>query len=454
MDNAVAARASMGASLGFHIIFAVLGVGLPALLVAAEGLGLWRRDEVWLRLARRWAKGFGIVFAVGAVSGTVLSFELGLLWPAFMRLSGSIIGLPFSAEGVAFFLEAIFLGLYLYGWERLSPLAHWLCGLPLVVSGAASALFVTTVNAWMNTPAGFRLAHGQVVAVDPWRAILNPSTPDETMHVLLSAFATTGFGVAAVYAVGILRGRTDALHRRGLALSLAMGALATPLLGLTGDASARFVATAQPAKLAAMEALFRTTTGAPLTIGGLPDPRTGQIHFGLPIPHALSLLITITNPNARITGLDAFPRRDWPAVPAVHLAFDTMVGTGFALLGVGVWFWLAYWRGKTVPTQRLLLLATVIAGPLSFLGMEAGWLVTEFGRQPWVVYGVLRTADAATTAPGVMVFFLIFLAIYAGLALTTARLLLRLARHNRAGSVSIVGVEPGLSARVEAERVR
>ncbi len=451
MDNAVAARASMGASLGFHIIFAVLGVGLPALLVAAEGLGLWRRDEVWLRLARRWAKGFGIVFAVGAVSGTVLSFELGLLWPAFMRLSGSIIGLPFSAEGVAFFLEAIFLGLYLYGWERLSPLAHWLCGLPLVVSGAASALFVTTVNAWMNTPAGFRLAHGQVVAVDPWRAILNPSTPDETLHVLLSAYAATGFGVAAIYALGLLRGRADALHRRALALSLAMGALAAPLLALTGDASARFVAAAQPAKLAAMEALFHTTEGAPLTIGGLADPRTGQVHFGLPIPHALSLLITITNPNARITGLDAFPRRDWPAVPVVHLAFDTMVGTGMALLGLGAWFWLAFWRGKAVPTQRLLLVAVVVCGPLAFIGMEAGWLVTEFGRQPWVVYGVLRTADAATTAPGVLVFFLIFLAIYLGLALTTGRLLLLLARHNREDGVPAAPEGPHVPLRIGAE---
>ncbi len=446
MDNALAARASMDASLGFHIIFAVLGVGLPALLVAAEGLGLWRHDDAWMRLAQRWAKGFGILFAVGAVSGTVLSFELGLLWPAFMRLSGSIIGLPFSAEGVAFFLEAIFLGLYLYGWDRLSPLQHWLCGLPLVVSGAASALFVTTVNAWMNTPAGFRLAHGQVVAVNPWKAITNPSTPDETMHVLLSAFAATGFGVAAVYAAGILRGRNDALHRRGLALALAMGALAAPLLGLTGDASARFVAVAQPAKLAAMEALFHTTDGAPLTIGGIPDPRTGQIHFGIPIPHALSLLITVDNPNARVTGLDAFPRRDWPAVVPVHLAFDTMVGTGFALLGLGLWFWLAFWRGKRVPTSRPLLLVTLVAGPLAFIGMEAGWLVTEFGRQPWVVYGVLRTADAATTAPGVMVFFLIVLAIYLGLALTSARLLLRLARRNREADAPRPRVTPTLRA--------
>ncbi len=432
MNHALAARASMGTSLGFHIIFAVLGVGLPVLLIGAEGIGLWRHDEVWLRLAHRWAKAFGILFAVGAVSGTVLSFELGLLWPAFMRLSGSIIGLPFSAEGVAFFLEAIFLGLYLYlyGWERLSPLAHWLCGLPIALSGAASALFVTTVNAWMNAPAGFRLSHGRVVAVDPWQAIMNPATPTQTIHMLVAAYAATGFGVAAVYAAGLLRGRDDVLHRRGLVAGMALGALCPPLLALTGDASARFVATDQPTKLAAMEALFRTTRGAPLAIGGLPDTQTGTLWGAIEIPRLLSVLVAF-DPNARVRGLAAFPRQDWPLVVPVHLAFDVMAGMGCALLGLALWFWVALWRGQRVPTGRLLLVAAFAAGPLSFLTIEAGWLVTEFGRQPWVVYGVLRTADAVTPARGVTVFLVLFLAIYVGLALTTVRLLLLLAERDR-----------------------
>src|SRR5215472_8604779 len=231
MNQVELARATMGTSLAFHIVFAALGVGLPLLLVITEGLGLWRRDPVWMDLARRWSLAFGLLFAVGAVSGTVLSFELGLLWPRFMALSGSMIGLPFSAEGFAFFLEAIFLGLYLYGWDRLSPVRHWLCSLPIAVSGAASALFVVMVNAWMNSPAGFRFENGAVTNVDPLAAALNPAVGTEDPHMLFSAYTVTGFLVGAVYAAGILRGRLDAAHRRGLALGMALGLVAIVLAG-------------------------------------------------------------------------------------------------------------------------------------------------------------------------------------------------------------------------------
>src|SRR5262252_10039955 len=231
MDNVTLARVTMGTSLAFHIVFAVLGVGLPVLLSVAEGLGLRRKDAVWMDLARRWSKAFGVLFAVGAVSGTVLSFELGLLWPRFMALSGSMIGLPFTAEGFAFFLEAIFLGLYLYGWNRLSPLQHWLCSIPIAVSGAASALFVVMVNSWMNSPTGFGIENGAITQVDPLAAALNPSVSTEDPHMLFSAYTVTGFLVAAVYAAGILRGRRDAAHRRGLALGMALGVVAILLAG-------------------------------------------------------------------------------------------------------------------------------------------------------------------------------------------------------------------------------
>src|SRR5258708_7120988 len=242
MDNATIARATMGTSLGFHIAFAVLGVGMPLLMSVAEGLALWRHDEIWMQLARRWARAFGILFAVGAVSGTVLSFELGLLWPRFMAFSGSIIGLPFSAEGFAFFIEAIFLGLYLYGWDRLPPVGHWLTSIPIALSGAASSVFVVMANAWMNTPAGFRLGpDGQLASVDPLAAALNPSTATEDPHMLVSAYVVTAFLVAAVYAAGLLRGRNDIFHRRGLASGIAMAAVAIVLAGVTGDSSARFV---------------------------------------------------------------------------------------------------------------------------------------------------------------------------------------------------------------------
>jgi len=433
MDQVRLARATMGTSLGFHIVFAVLGVGFPVLIAVAEGLGLRRHDQVWMDLARRWARAFGILFAVGAVSGTTLSFELGLLWPRFMAFSGSIIGLPFSAEGFAFFLEAIFLGLYLYGWERLSPLRHWLCSLPIVLSGAASAWFVVTANAWMNTPAGFQARDGQVLQVDPLRAVFNPATPTETLHVLASAYAVTGFCVAAVYAAGILKGRTNPLHRRALPLAMLMAALATPLLGLTGDASARFDAAREPVKLAAFEPVFRTQRGAPLHVGGIPNPAAERTDFAIEIPKALSFL-AFYDADAQVTGLDAFRPEDRPNPIPVHIAFQLMVGIGFGLGFLALAYWIAAWRRRRFPTGRWILWAIVAAGPASVVGMESGWIVTEMGRQPWIVQGVIRTADAATTAPGLATTFVIFIAIYIALAVTCARLLLAQAKRDRGRS--------------------
>jgi cytochrome d ubiquinol oxidase subunit I len=430
MDNATIARATMGTSLGFHIVFAVLGVGMPVLMSVAEGLAIWRHDQTWMLLARRWARAFGILFAVGAVSGTALSFELGLLWPRFIALSGSMIGLPFTAEGFAFFLEAIFLGLYLYGWDRLSPLQHWLCSLPIAISGAASALFVVMVNAWMNSPAGFRLQNGAITQVDPLAAALNPSVSTEDPHMLFSAYTVSGFLVAAVYAAGILRGRRDAAHRRGLALGMAMGVVAIALAGFWGDASARFLYQAQPAKFAAMEGVFHTQRGAPITIGGLALPSQQRIVAGVVIPYGLSLLATF-DPNAQVQGLDAVARQDWPDPTTVHASFDTMVGLS-GLSGVAALvFWALAWRRRRIPTGRWLLRALVAAGPATVIAMEAGWFVTELGRQPWTVYGILRTSDAATSSPGVGPTFAIFIVIYVGLAAVTARLLLELARRRR-----------------------
>lgn len=424
----------MGTSLGFHIVFAVLGVGLPMLMAIAEGLALWRRDEAWMLLARQWSRAFGILFAVGAVSGTVLSFELGLLWPRFMAFSGGIIGLPFSAEGFAFFTEAIFLGLYLYGWERLSPVAHWLTSIPIAVSGAASSLFVVMANAWMNTPAGFRLGpDGELAQVDPVAAAINPSTATEDPHMLASAYVVTGFLVAAVYAAGLLRGRNDVFHRRGLASGMAMGAVAIVLAGITGDASARFVYEAQPAKFAAMEGIYQTQRGAPIHIGGIPVDSEHRVLYAIEIPGALSFLATF-DPNAEVRGLDSFPAADRPDPLLVHLSFDGMAGLGILLGLLAAAFWvLVVWR-RSIPRWRPLLVGLVAAGPASVVAMESGWFVTEFGRQPWIVYGIMRVSQAATTAPALGLTFAIFIAIYAGLALATARLLLILAARDREGT--------------------
>jgi cytochrome d ubiquinol oxidase subunit I len=431
MDNTTLARATMGTSLGFHIVFAVLGVGLPLLMSVAEGLALWRHDEAWMALARRWSRAFGILFAVGAVSGTVLSFELGLLWPRFMAFSGAIFGLPFSAEGFAFFIEAIFLGLYLYGWDRLSPVKHWLTSIPIALSGAASSVFVVMANAWMNTPAGFRLGpDGQLAQVDPVAAALNPSTATEDPHMLVSAYVVTGFLVAAVYAAGLLRGRNDIFHRRGLASGMAMAAIAIVLAGITGDSSARFIYGAQPAKFAALEGIYQTQRGAPLHIGGIPFDAQHRVLFAIEIPKALSFLAAF-DPNAEVRGLDSFPAADRPNTVLVHLSFDGMVGLGLLLGLLAAAFWLIAIRRRSLPTRRALLLGLVAAGPASVAAMESGWFVTEFGRQPWIVYGVMRTSEAATTAPALGLTFAIFIAIYAGLAITTGRLLLMLAARNR-----------------------
>jgi cytochrome d ubiquinol oxidase subunit I len=434
VDNATLARATMGTSLGFHIVFAVLGVGMPLLMSVAEGLALWRRDEAWMLLARRWAKAFGILFAVGAVSGTVLSFELGLLWPRFMAFSGAIFGLPFTAEGFAFFLEAIFLGLYLYGWDRLSPVKHWLTSIPIAVSGAASSVFVVMANAWMNTPAGFRLGpDGQLAQVDPLAAALNPSTATEDPHMLISAYVVTGFVVAAVYAAGLLRGRNDIFHRRGLAAGMAMAAVAIVLAGITGDTSARFVYGAQPVKFAALEGLYQTQRGAPVTLFGIPSDAQHRVLYGIQIPYALSILAAL-DPNAEVRGLDSFPAADRPNPVIVHLSFDVMVNLGIVIGLLAALFWVMAIRRRSVPSSRFLLLGLVAAGPAAVTVMEAGWFVTEFGRQPWIVYGIMRTSQAATSAPALGLTFEVFIAVYAGLAITTAQLLLMLAARTRSAS--------------------
>lgn len=432
MNELLAARAQMGTSLAFHIIFSVLGVGLPLLMCISEGLALHRRDATWMALTRRWARASAILFAIGAVSGTILSFELGLLWPTYTKFAGAVVGLPFALEGFAFFLEAIFLGLYLYGWNRLSPLAHWLCSFPIWISGLLSSWFIVTTNSWMNSPTGFQIHNGKVTGIDPWAAMFNPSTPYETVHMILSCYVATGLGVAAVYALAMLRGHRDAYNRKALTLAMAMAVVATPLQFISGDFNARFLVDSQPAKLAAMEGVFHTETGAPLRVGGLADPATGQVYYALEIPNGLSLLAR-GNPNATIQGLDTFAPQNRPeAIAAIHLSFDGMVGSGSFGILVSVVFWaLFFWKKRRVPENKLLLAGIFLSGPLAFLAVELGWMVTELGRQPWVIYGYLRTKDAVTTSPGLNISFFAFSIIYIALGTTLVWLLLQVARSPR-----------------------
>lgn len=428
MSDLLAARAQMGTSLAFHIIFSALGVGVPLLLCIAEGLALRTKNPSWMMLTRRWTRAVAVLFAIGAVSGTILSFELGLLWPTYTKFAGSVVGLPFMLEGFAFFTEAIFLGLYLYGWDRLSPRAHWLCSFPIWISGLASAWFIVSANSWMNTPTGFVIRNGKIVDINPFQAMFNPSTPFETVHMILACYVATGFAVAAVYAVAILRGKRSDYYKKGLLLGLAMGIIATPLQIVSGDFNARYLYQYQPTKFAAMEGVFRTQAGAPLSVGGLADPNTGRVIYALEIPKGLSILATF-NPDATVKGLDQVTRADWPNTTIIHSSFDGMVGSGFFMLLVAVIFWFLYWRNKRqVPENRYLLSAIVLTGFLGFLAIELGWMVTEIGRQPWVIYGYLRTKDAATTAPWLNISFLVFSLIYVLMAAALIWLLLRIAR--------------------------
>jgi cytochrome d ubiquinol oxidase subunit I len=432
LSNLEAARIQMAVSLGFHIVFAALGIGMPVMMLIAEYRANRTRDPEWMALTRRWAKAVGVLVAVGAVSGTVLSFALGLFWPGLMGRWGAVIGLPFALEAFAFFIEAIFLGIYLYGWDRLSPWVHWWSGWPVAIGGAASAVFVVAANAWMQTPVGFRLAlDGRVVDVEPIRAMLNPSTPVMVTHMMLAAYIATGLGVAAVYAAGMLRGRRDAYHRRALALGLVVGLALAPVQVFVGDLAARLVAERQPVKLAAMEGLWETTPHAPLTIGGIPLAGREETILALRIPGLLSWL-AFGDTDAVVRGLTEVPPEDRPNTLLVHLAYQLMLAVGFGLLGLGIWALVTARRRRRGGHEgRWFLRATVVAGPAAFLAIEAGWIVTEVGRQPWIVFQQMRTADAVTMHGSVGWWLVATVGIYALLGVACTWLLLRLARDRR-----------------------
>ena len=411
------ARMQMALSLGWHIVIACFGVGFPVLVLIAEWLGYRTGDRTYDLLARRWAKALAVLFAVGAVSGTILSFELGILWPGLMGRFGEVIGLPFAIEGIAFFVEAIFLGIYLYGWDRLPRRTHLLCGIPIVVGGFASAWFVVTANAWMNQPQGFDLApDGRVLNPDPIAAMFNPATPPQTTHMIIAAYLVAGFGVASVYAWSWLRGKRDRYTRLGFLVSFTFAAVFVVPQVVVGDWAARFLAERQPVKLAAIEGLEQTQRGAPLTIGGVVE-----------IPKGLSLLAH-HDPNAEVLGLDSVPEADRPPVLPVRIAFQVMVAIGTGFVALALWFAVAWWRRRDLPRSRLFMLAALLCGPGAAVAVEAGWIVTEVGRQPWIVYGVMRTSEAVTAADGIPVGYATLAIVYTGLIGATGWVLRRLAR--------------------------
>jgi cytochrome d ubiquinol oxidase subunit I len=427
MDPLLAARAQMEVSLGFHMVFAALGIGMPLLMVIAESLWLATKKPHYRDLARKWGKVTAVLFAIGAVSGTALSFELGLLWPHFMRLAGGAIGPAFALEGYAFFLEAIFVGLYVFGWDRLSPRGHLLCGIPVAVAGMLSGVLVVAANAWMQVPGGGRFEGGELVELRAAAAFGSPVWATMSVHSTLSCYIAVGFAVAGVYAHGILHGKRDLYHHTAIQIALGVAAISAVLQVVSGDSSAKAVARYEPAKLAAMEAQFETARGVPLLIGGIPDEKTGTVHWAIRIPGALSFLAT-GDSNAELRGLSEYPEH--ANVILTHTAFQIMVGCGFVLVAMGALYWGWQWRirRRRRDEPRLLMRVLVLGSPLGFLALEAGWTVTEAGRQPWIVGGILRTRDAVTPNPWTGITFVGFSLLYFCLAVVLVTLLRHLAR--------------------------
>jgi cytochrome d ubiquinol oxidase subunit I len=420
------ARQMQALSFAVHIPLVCFGIAFPTMVLFCEWLHLRSGDALYRTLARRWTRIMAALFAVGVITGTILSFEMGLLWPNFTAKFGGVFGLGFAIEGFSFFAEAIFIGIYVYGWDRLSPRAHFLSGIPIAIAGVTGSLSVISVNAWMNHPGGFHVVGGQVVDVHPLTALFaNSFLWPELLHMYIAGYIVAGFLLASAYAVGRLRGHWGRYERTALAIPLTIAALASPVQVLVGDWVGRDVAKAQPVKLAALEGLAHTTKGAPEhLLGWYEDER---VKYGIEIPKLLSLL-AYHNPNATVAGLDTVPKDRQPPINVVRIAFQAMVGVGTLLALLGLWLLAVRVRRRRLPESRWFYRAVALAGPASVLALIAGWVTTEVGRQPWVVYKVMLTSQAVTGARGIVVGYATLALVYLGVACGVVWVLLRLAR--------------------------
>lgn len=428
MEELLAARTQMALSLGFHIVFAAIGMVMPFFMAVSHYRWLKTGNPEFLALTKAWSKGVAIFFVVGAVSGTVLSFELGLLWPRFMQHAGPIFGMPFSLEGAAFFVEAIALGFFLYGWGRMNPWFHWFTGLLVGVSGLASGAMIMAANAWMNAPAGFDFVNGEYLNIDPLAAMFNDAWFTQATHMLLAAFVATGFAVGGIHALLALRGDNPGFHLKAFRIALSFGAVAALLQPISGDLSAKDIAQRQPAKLAAMEAHFHTEKNAPLIVGGIVDEANQTVKYKLELPGMLSFLAH-GDFESEVTGLDAFPPENHPPVALTHYAFQVMVGLGGILMLAGLVFLLARGFRSHLLARTLFLKGFVLLTPAGFIALEAGWMVTELGRQPWVIYGIMRTEDALTPMPGIAWSLGLFVLVYLMLSVAVVFLMKRQIKH-------------------------
>ncbi len=442
-DYLLQARQMQALSFVMHIPLVCFGVAFPAMVIFMEWLGMRTGKAHYTAIARRWSKVMITLFAAGVVTGTLLSFELGILWPGFMSAFSDVFGLAFGLEGFSFFIEAIFIAIYVYGWDKLSPVKHMLTGIPVMVTGLTGSFFVISVNAWMNNPSGFDIVNGEVTNVQPWGALFgNGHLWPQLTHMYLAAFIVVGFLVAGVYSVAWLKGRRGAYFRTAMVIPLAIACLAAPTQILIGDWSARTVAEDQPIKLASFEGLYETTRGAPETILGW-YTEENTIIYGIEIPKMLSLL-AYHDPNATVQGLETVPPEDRPPVNVVRISFQTMVGIGTMLVALAAWFLFVWWRKKRLPESKWFYRAVIAAGPAAVVALIAGWVTTEVGRQPWVVYGVMRTEEAVSGADGIVFGYAALALVYGALIVATLWVLRKLARTPL--PPEIAALEPGVGA--------
>lgn len=423
MENLDAARMQMAFTLIFHIVFACIGMVMPFFMVISHYKFLKTRNPVFLALTKSWQKGVAIFFVTGAVSGTALSFELGLLWPEFMKHAGPIIGMPFSLEGAAFFIEALALGFYLYGWNKIPEKFHWFTGIIVGVSGVLSGILVVSANSWMNAPSGFDYIDGKFLNIDPVKAFLNPAWFTQALHMTLAAFAATSFAVAGIHAYQVYKNRNVTLHKAAFKIAISIGAVAALLQPLSGDLSAKDIAQRQPAKLAALEAHYHTEKGAPLYIGGIVNEETQEVSYKIEIPKMLSFM-SFGDFDAEVKGLNDFPKENRPPVAITHYAFQLMVGLGTLMLFSGIFYFISLKKTKWQENKKYWLFFACLA-PTGFLALEAGWIVTEVGRQPWIIHNVMRTKDAVTPMPGMIYSFYMYVLLYTVLAVAVTWLMSR-----------------------------
>ncbi|WP_312314932.1 cytochrome ubiquinol oxidase subunit I [Empedobacter brevis] len=416
MDDFIAARSQMAMSLAFHIVFSCVGMVMPFMMAIAHYKYLTTKNEIYKGLTKAWSKGVAILFATGAVSGTMLSFELGLLFPKFMEHAGPIFGMPFSLEGTAFFIEAIALGFFLYGWDKFNKWFHWICGVIVGISGLASGILVVAANAWMNSPTGFDFVNGQYLNIDPVKAMFNDAWFSQALHMTIAAFCATGFAVAGLHAYLILKGKNVNFHREAFKISSVLAISAAMLAPISGDISAKDIANRQPIKLAAMEAHFKTEESAAFVLGGIVNEEKEEIKYAVKVPGVLSFLVH-SDFKTPVKGLEEFPKDEWPPVAIVHYAFQIMITFGMLMMGIAIIYLIAHFFKKEWRTKRWFYKLFMVATPFGYIALEAGWTVTEVGRQPWIIYGIMRTVDSITPMPGIQYSFYIFTFVFITLSI-------------------------------------